>query len=74
MKDWATWYREKNQLERADYAKRAGVGKGYIEVHLLNRHRCPSLRVVRGLSEASLGRFSVDDLSKFFLRLDSEAA
>lgn len=68
MKDWAEWYRAKTPAEKLDYASRCGVSKGYIEVHLLRRNRNPSLRVIKKLADGSLGRFTVEDMVRFFMQ------
>lgn len=68
MKDWKAWYLSMTAQEKAAYAVRADVSRGYIEVHLLNRRRNPSLKVINRLADASLGRFTVEDMVRFFLQ------
>lgn len=66
MQDFRTWYRSLNSLERAEYARRAGVSRLYIEVHLLHRRKAPKRETMIRLADASLGRIAYEELLSFF--------
>ena len=64
--DWKNWYRGLNRAEREAYAQRAGTTTKYIEIHLMQRHRCPRPDLMARLADATLGRVSYEDLVMFF--------
>jgi hypothetical protein len=66
MHDFRTWYRALNGLERDEYARRAGVSRLYIEVHLLHRRKAPKRETMVRLADASLGRVAYEELVAFF--------
>lgn len=66
MRDFRSWYRSLTGEERAEYARRAGISRQYIEVHLLYRRKVPKRETMLRLASASLGRVAYEDLLSWF--------
>lgn len=64
--DFKEWFLQLSEQERARYATDAGTTPGYIRVHLIGRRKIPRPELLRALSDASLGRFTVPELLAFF--------
>lgn len=73
MRDFRSWYRSLNGAERSEYARRAGVSRAYIEVHLMYRRKVPKRETMLRLADASLGRVAYEDLLSWFYQRPSAA-
>ena len=51
---------------REELAQNAGFTVGYINTHLISRRKSPPVRRIANLAKATNGKFSFEDLCRFF--------
>ena len=64
--NFKNYWHSLDKNEREELAQNAGFTVGYINTHLISRRKSPPVRRIANLAKATNGKFSFEDLCRFF--------